>query len=94
MAEKKCLRCGAPLPAFALVGHCPRCLLLEGRDSDATSTGRGSNGGALGLPASAGSVLETIANSIGRVPRVLLRDTAPGEEARSLPSSGLPGACS
>jgi eukaryotic-like serine/threonine-protein kinase len=78
--ENKCVRCGAPLPTHALVGHCPRCLLLEGLDSDKARADQGSNGGPIGLPPEAGSVLETIAGSIGRVPRVLLRDTAPGEE--------------
>ena len=77
MPENNCVRCGAPLPTDALAGHCPRCLLLEGLDSDAARTGQGSNGGPPGLPHEAGSVLETIATTIGRVPRVLLRDTAP-----------------
>ena len=44
MPESRCSSCGAPLPAHALAGQCPRCLLLEGLDSDATSPGRGSNG--------------------------------------------------
>ncbi len=80
MPESRCSSCGAPLPAHALAGHCPRCLLLEGLDSDATSPGRGSNGAALDQPPKAGSVLETIGATIGGVPRVMLRDTAVGEE--------------
>ena len=80
MPENRCPSCGGPLPAHALGGHCPRCLLLEGLDSDATSPDRGSNGTALELPPRAGSVLETIGATIGAVPRVLLRDTAVGEK--------------
>jgi serine/threonine-protein kinase len=80
MPDNKCERCGAPLPTHALKGRCPRCLLLEGLDSDASGTGQRRNGGPPGLALEAGSVLETIAQSIGRVPRVLLRDTSPGEE--------------
>jgi hypothetical protein len=80
MPDNKCETCGAPLPTHALKGRCPRCLLLEGLDSDAAGTDQGCNGGPPGLAPEAGSVLETIAISIGRVPRVLLRDTAPGEE--------------
>jgi hypothetical protein len=80
MPENRCSSCGAPLPGHALGGHCPRCLLLEGLDSEAPSADRGSSDDTLGLPAKAGSVLETIGATIGGVPRVMLRDTAFGEE--------------
>jgi eukaryotic-like serine/threonine-protein kinase len=80
MPENRCSNCGAPLPGHALGGHCPRCLLLEGLTSEAPSADRGSSDDTLGLPAKAGSVLETIGATIGGVPRVMLRDTAFGEE--------------
>ena len=50
MPENQCPSCGAPLPADALGGHCPRCLLLQGLDSDTPGPDRGSNGDTLDLP--------------------------------------------
>ncbi len=50
-------------------GACPRCLIRLGIDG----TGRGD---ATTPP----GVLDSIAATIGPVPRILLRDTAPGEE--------------
>ena len=80
MPENQCPSCGAQLPAHAPGGHCPRCLLLQGLDSDPPGPDRGSNDHTLDQPARPGSVLETIGATIGAVPRVLLRDTAVGEE--------------
>ncbi len=62
----RCPECGARRSA----GACPRCLIRLGIDG----TGRGD---ATTPPA---SVLDAIAATIGPVPRVLLCDTAPGEE--------------
>jgi serine/threonine-protein kinase len=75
--ERICPDCGAALPADAPRGLCPQCLMgaaLPGPASGADA--------ATGVhePAAPG-VLATIAHSIGPVPRVLLRDTAPGEES-------------
>ncbi len=61
----RCPECGAQRSA----GVCPRCLIRLGIDG----TGRGD---ATTPP----GVLDAIAATIGPVPRVLLRDTAPGEE--------------
>jgi eukaryotic-like serine/threonine-protein kinase len=80
MPANRCPSCGAPLPAHALGGRCPRCLLSEGLVSEATGVDRGSIGATLDLPATARSVLETIGATIGGAPRILLRDTAFGEE--------------
>jgi serine/threonine-protein kinase len=63
----------------APAGHCPRCLLLRGLDSDPPDLDPGSDGQTIDLPGRPGSVLETIAATIGAVPRVMLRDTAVGE---------------
>ena len=74
--ERKCPDCGRALPADAPRGLCPECLM-------GAAVWRGSSGGSVTTsdfaPAAAG-VLDTIAQGIGSVPRVLLRDTAPGEE--------------
>src|SRR5262245_46764995 len=73
--ERKCPDCGATLPADAPRGLCPECLM--GAALSRTSTGGSAATGGF-EPAGMG-VLATIAQSIGPVPRVLLRDTAPGE---------------
>jgi serine/threonine-protein kinase len=74
--ERTCPDCGATLPADAPRGLCPECLM--GAALSRTSTGGSSPTGGF-EPAGQG-VLATIAQSIGPVPRVLLRDTAPGEQ--------------
>ncbi len=75
-SERICPDCGAMLPADAPRGLCPDCLMgaAFGRPSSVGLDGNTATG-----PAAAG-ILDTIARSVGPVPRVLLRDTAPGEE--------------
>ena len=68
--ERKCPDCGRGLPADAPRGLCPVCLMEAARSRCALGASK---------PAFIG-VLDTIAQSIGPVPHVLLRDTAPGEE--------------
>ena len=73
--ERTCPDCGATLPADAPRGLCPNCLMGAALPSTSPSSH-----GATGIVEPAGpGVLDTIAQSIGTVPRVLLRDTAPGE---------------
>ncbi len=77
---RTCPSCGSELPARAPEGLCPRCLLRAGLSSDALSVGRpGEVGATISLDGS-GGVLETIAASLGPVPRILLRDTDAGPE--------------
>jgi eukaryotic-like serine/threonine-protein kinase len=76
----RCPDCGAERSA----GICPRCLIRLGIDGPGPDRWVRSLPGdpasrAGGEPTAAG-VLETLATSIGPLPRVLLRDTAPGEE--------------
>jgi serine/threonine protein kinase/lipoprotein NlpI len=68
--ERTCPDCGRSLPADAPRGLCPECLM-------GAALSRRSSGGSV---TSGAGVLDTIAQSCGAVPRVLLRDTAPGEE--------------
>jgi serine/threonine-protein kinase len=75
-SERICPDCGAALPADAPRGLCSQCLMgaalsgpVSGRDG-ATGAHEGAEPG----------VLATIAQTLGAVPRVLLRDTTPGEE--------------
>lgn len=73
--EPTCPDCGAVLPADAPRGACPRCLLkaaLLGGSADRPDATDVFNSDRPG-------VLDTIAESIGAAPRVLLRDAAPGE---------------
>jgi hypothetical protein len=76
----RCPECGAERSA----GICPRCLIRLGIDGPGPGRSRPSSpGDPTGLPGdatTAAGVLDSIAASIGPVPRVLLRDTAPGEE--------------
>src|SRR5215510_5021262 len=73
--ERTCPDCGATLPADAPRGLCPNCLMGAALSSTSPPAHE-----ATGTFEPAGSgVLDTIAQSIGPVPRVLLRDTAPGE---------------
>jgi serine/threonine-protein kinase len=76
----RCPECGAERTA----GICPRCLIRLGIDGpgpgrSSRSLPRDSRDRTDGGTTSIGA-LETIAATIGPVPRVLLRDTAPGEE--------------
>src|SRR5262249_2530501 len=74
-SETTCPDCGATLPADAPRGLCPNCLMGAAHPSTSHMAHE-----AIGTFESAGpGVLETIAQSIGPVPRVLLRDTALGE---------------
>ena len=68
------------LPARAPRGLCPRCLLRAGLDSEALSLSHAGEVGATVDLSGPHSVLETLAASVGPVPRVLLRDTDPGFE--------------
>jgi hypothetical protein len=74
----RCPECGAERSA----GICPRCLIRLGIDGAGAGRSRPSSPvrptGRTGGETTAPGVLDSIAASIGPVPRVLLRDTAPG----------------
>ena len=76
-----CPDCGAELPPGSPRNLCPRCLFRAGVGGSSGRSSRADGDEATGAsgPTDPG-VLATIARSIGPVPRVLLRDTAPGEE--------------
>ena len=77
---RTCPTCGTALPARAPDGLCPRCLIRMGLEGTGPGNGQGEEPGAgHGGYYAGATVLETIAQSIGPVPRVLLRDTTPGE---------------
>jgi serine/threonine-protein kinase len=73
--EHLCLDCGAALPADAPRGLCPQCLM----GAALSGPGSGANGTTGEHESPEAGVLATIAETIGPVPQVLLRDTTPGE---------------
>jgi serine/threonine-protein kinase len=76
----RCPACGHPRPADAPAGLCPVCLLRAGRD-DGTWTGVPERHElTVSLAPASSSVLAHLAATLGGLPRVLLRDTDPGEE--------------
>lgn len=85
--ERTCPDCGSILAADAPRGLCPYCLMQAAfaesgpNDYDVTSLLR---------PATTG-VLDSIAQTIGPVPRVLLRDTTPGESPEPIVRPGEGG---
>jgi eukaryotic-like serine/threonine-protein kinase len=82
MAENRhCYRCGNLLPSDAPEGTCPACMPRTDLESDAQPTGVSAGEQAtydfeLARP---GHVLESLARSIGSIPRVLLPETGTDE---------------
>jgi serine/threonine protein kinase/Tfp pilus assembly protein PilF len=92
-ARPCCPSCGAELPPGAPRNLCPRCLLRAGLGSDALSVSRhGGPAATVALTATAGSVLDSIAATLGSVPRILLRDTDGGPEPPIVRCNGEPDA--
>jgi tetratricopeptide (TPR) repeat protein/serine/threonine protein kinase len=91
--DRRCPRCGQALPPDVAAGTCPACRLraglemgaraapLDAPDDDEVNFGF--------EPTSPGGVLESLAHSIGSIPRVLLPDTSPDDRDVSVirPSS-------
>ncbi|MFI5460455.1 MAG: tetratricopeptide repeat protein [Isosphaerales bacterium] len=78
----RCNRCGNLLPSDAPEGTCPACMLRAGLEPDTTPPPDGSAGGDATFsfePVQPGHVLESLARSIGSIPRLLLPDTAPDD---------------
>ena len=81
---RTCSHCGSPIPAGAPDGPCP--------DADAPTLTLTLTrvGGASATVSPPGGVLDTIAAIFGAVPRVVLGDTAPGEEPSPIVSPSSP----
>jgi serine/threonine-protein kinase len=84
MSEHLCATCGSPISSNIHGGHCPRCLLQQGLESDPPGSDRYINDPTLETQVMHGSVLDTIRATIGPVPCVMLRDTDIGEEPSPL----------
>src|SRR5690242_18789446 len=85
---RRCPSCGAALPANAPDGICPRCLLRNAPGSDDSE--RFSPEVSVSFEPGRTSVLASLAESIGGVPQVLLRDTDSGEEPSPLVKPASP----
>jgi eukaryotic-like serine/threonine-protein kinase len=72
-APDRCPSCGAERPAGSPRGHCPRCLLRQGLAGGSLSLWHAGEFGAI-ADFSGCRVPETLAATVGPVPRVLLRD--------------------
>jgi hypothetical protein len=75
----RCPSCHARRLANAPPGLCPTCLLRQGLEGEALSLSHAGEVGAVLDLSGPPSVLATLTAAIGPVPRVLLRDTTPGE---------------
>ena len=101
--DRRCPRCGQPLPPDVPTGTCPACRLRAGLETGARALPLDdSNDDEVPFgfePTSPGRVLESLAHSIGAIPRVLLPDTAPDDRdvavikpsSDEMPSPGLRG---
>lgn len=95
-STKTCPRCGASRLANAPAGLCPRCLLGHGflpgnarpQDSEIESGG-GANTGRWNQPVQSG-ILSTVEQTVGPVPRVLLRDARTDERPAVASSEAIP----
>ena len=78
-ARRRCPRCGNSLPPEITQGLCPACLLRAGLEPASEQPPGGSAGEDVTFgfePSHPGHVLESLARSMGSIPRVLLPDTA------------------
>ena len=84
MADDRCCpRCGKPLPSDVPAGTCPACRLRAGLATGARAGPLDESNDdevTFGFePTRPGRVLESLAHSIGSIPRVLLPDTSPDD---------------
>ena len=84
-----CPTCGAPLPLDAPRGLCPACLLAAAREDSEDSPVTISLHPASPSVGAAAEAFTALAESLGGLPRILLRDTDPasGVEAVARPAS-------
>jgi serine/threonine-protein kinase len=83
--DRSCPRCGTESPAGGPAGLCPRCLLRLGTGAD-LSDARTDAGSSSRLP----SVLTALDETVGPIPRVLLRDTGPETPVFKVESDAVP----
>ena len=83
----RCNTCGNLLPLDAPEGTCSACMLRAALMPDTRPPPEGSAGGDVTFgfePVRPGHVLESLARSIGPIPRVLLPDTAPDDTSADI----------
>jgi eukaryotic-like serine/threonine-protein kinase len=100
--DRRCPRCGQPLPPDVPTGTCPACRLRAGLETgvSAATLDDSNDDVTFGFePTSPGRVLESLAHSIGSIARVLIPDTSPDDRdvaviktsSDEMPSSGQRG---
>ncbi len=77
-AGRRCQGCGTPLPEGALGGLCPVCLLREGLAGNGSALPEAGPGRSATLAPSSVGRLADLEDTIGGLPRVLLRDSDVG----------------
>ena len=97
MAEmRRCNRCGNLFPSDAPEGTCPACTLRAGLEPDTRPAAEGSSSENVTFsfqPVQPGHVLESLARSIGPIPRVLLPETGNDDKGLAItqpPSDEMP----
>jgi tetratricopeptide (TPR) repeat protein len=83
--QNRCRACGKERPADAPLGLCPLCLLRAGQAAEPAAPADQDPCELVSLGQASPSVLSTLARSLGKLPRVLLRDVelANGPATRS-----------
>ena len=86
----RCNQCGHLLPPDAPAGTCPACMPGTGLEPEARPLSHGSADENVTFsfePAQPGHVLESLARSIGSVPRVLLPETGTDDTGLAISQS-------
>jgi serine/threonine-protein kinase len=91
--DRPCPRCGKPLPPDVLDANCPACQQANGLESGLKTSFRDDSNGSdptFDIESTGpGQVLESLSQTLGAIPRVLLSDTMPDDQgvAVVIPSS-------
>jgi eukaryotic-like serine/threonine-protein kinase len=80
----RCRGCGKPRPSDAPAGLCPVCLLKAGQADSGLSCELDRLDLTVSLAPAKSSAFANLAESLGGLPRILLIDTDPGEDASPL----------
>ena len=80
----RCRGCGKPRPSDAPAGLCPVCLLKAGQADSGLSCELDRLELTVSLAPARSSAFANLAESLGGLPRILLIDTDPGEDASPL----------
>src|SRR4051812_8147448 len=83
-ADHCCPECGSRLPSDLVQGRCPACLLRAGLEPGSTGESGNREVTVSFVPSHLGPVLETLAQAVGSIPRILLPDTHPDDRGTAV----------